>query len=110
VGRTASSAAKAGFAAVDGSRIQAPVITILIDLAPDQDYHVATIAALDHASRFLGMPVEVRVVPTDTIQSQLIAEPGAAVVVGPGSPYRNREGVLAVIRSAREKDIPLVGT
>ena len=49
-------------------------------------------------------------VPTDTIQSRLIADPGAAVVVGPGSPYRNRDGVLAVIRSAREKGIPLVGT
>jgi CTP synthase (UTP-ammonia lyase) len=99
-----------GGAAVNGGRVQTPVITLLIDLPPDQDYHVATLAALDHASRFVGVPVEVRVVPTDTIQSQLIADPGAAVVVGPGSPYRNREGVLAVIRSAREKGIPLVGT
>jgi CTP synthase (UTP-ammonia lyase) len=99
-----------GGAAVNGGRVQAPIITLLIDLAPDQDYHVATVAALDQASRFAGVPVEVRVVPTDTIQSQLIADPGAAVVVGPGSPYRNREGVLAVIRSAREKGIPLVGT
>jgi CTP synthase (UTP-ammonia lyase) len=91
-------------------RTATPVITVMIDLPPDQDYYVATIAALDHAARSLNMPLEVRIVPTDTIESHLIADPGAAVVVGPGSPYRNREGALDVIRSAREKGVPLVGT
>ncbi|HXN01921.1 MAG TPA: hypothetical protein VN973_08545 [Candidatus Dormibacteraeota bacterium] len=110
MGRTTSSAAKSGFAAVDAGRMQAPVITVLIDLAPDHAYYVATLAALDHASRSLNTAVEVRIVPTDTITSQLIGNPGAAVVVGPGSPYRNREGALDIIRSAREKGIPLVGT
>jgi len=108
--RTGSSAAQAGLAPVDGGRMQAPVITVLIDLPPDQDYHVATLAALDHAAHSLSMPLEVRVVPTDTIESHLIADPGAAVVVGPDSPYRNRERALEIIRSAREKGIPLVGT
>ncbi len=87
-----------------------PVITVLIDLPPNQRYHVATMAALDHASGSLKVPIEVHVVPTDMIDRRLIGDPGAAVVVGPGSPYRNPEGTLDVIRSAREKGIPLVGT
>jgi CTP synthase (UTP-ammonia lyase) len=86
------------------------VITVLIDTPPEERFHAATIAALDHASKSLDLPVEVRVVPTDTIDRALIADPGSAVVVGPGSPYRNPDGALEVIRSAREKGIPLVGT
>ena len=110
MGRTDSSAPKEGFATVDGGKGPAPVITVLVDLPPEEDYHVATLAALDHASWSLNMPVDVRCVSTDRIDSQLVADPGAAVVVGPGSPYRNREAALNVIRSAREMGIPLVGT
>ena len=95
------------------------VISVLIDVdsplpsrrkGAGRGYGAATIAALDHASQSLGVQPTVRVVPTDTIDSLVIANPGAAVVVGPGSPYRNPEGVLEVIRSARENGIPLVGT
>jgi CTP synthase (UTP-ammonia lyase) len=89
---------------------RAPVITVLIDLPPKQRYHAATLSALGHASRKVNVPVEVHVFPTETINERLISQPGAAVVVGPGSPYNNPEGVLDVIQSAREKRIPLVGT
>lgn len=85
-------------------------ITVLIDTPPEHRFHAATIAAIDHASKSLNLPVEIRVVPTDTIDRALIDDPGAAVIVGPGSPYRNPDGALEVIRSAREKGIPLVGT
>ena len=90
--------------------MRAPAISLLIDLPPEHRYHVATIAAIDHASKMLNLPVDVRVVPTDTIGAQLIADPGSAVVVGPGSPYRNPQAVWEIVRSAREKGIPLVGT
>jgi CTP synthase (UTP-ammonia lyase) len=86
------------------------VISVLIDLPPEQRYSAATVAALDDAAQSLGAPAEVRVVPTETIDHRLVADPGAAVVVGPGSPYRNPDGVLEVVRSAREEGIPLVGT
>jgi len=99
--------------------VHAPVISVLIDVdsawrgqrrGGGRGYGAATIAALDHASQSLGVQAHVRVVPTDTIDRDVIADPGAAVVVGPGSPYRNPEGVLEVIRVARENGIPLVGT
>ena len=90
--------------------MRVPVISVLIDLAPDRQYHAATMAALKHASERHSADVQVRAVATDTIDHRLVADPGAAVVVGPGSPYRNAEGVLEVVRSARERGIPLVGT
>ena len=86
------------------------VISLLIDLPPAHRYHAATVAAIDHASKMLEVRVDVRVVPTDTIDAELIADPGSAVLVGPGSPYRNPEAVLEIVRNAREKGIPLVGT
>ena len=87
------------------------VVTVLIDLPPDEHYHAATVAALRHASEHAGSPIEIRVVPTDMIgDPNVIAAPGSAVVVGPGSPYRDPEAVHAVVRAARERGVPLVGT
>ena len=83
---------------------------MLIDLAPGQQFRAATLTALEHASDRQRANVEVRVVPTDTIDRGLMAGPGSAVVIGPGSPYRNPEGVLEVVQSARERGIPLVAT
>jgi CTP synthase (UTP-ammonia lyase) len=87
------------------------VVSVLIDLPPRHEYHAATLAALRHASEHIAAPIEIRVVPTDTIGDiDLIAAPGSAVVVGPGSPYRDPEAVHAVVRAARERGVPLVGT
>jgi CTP synthase (UTP-ammonia lyase) len=90
--------------------VGATVVTVLIDLPPDQPYRGATLAALDHAAGRLETTIEARVLRTDAIDARLIADPGSAVVVGPGSPYRDPEAVHAVVRSARERSIPLVGT
>jgi CTP synthase (UTP-ammonia lyase) len=87
------------------------VVSALMDLPADHPYHLATLAALGHASEFLGIPIEVVVVPTDTIRdASRIAAAGSAVIIGPGSPYRNPEAAHAVVREARERNIPLVGT
>ena len=81
-----------------------------MDLPRGQGYARATEEALSHALVQVGGAMSVRVVPTAAIDEALITSPGAGVVVGPGSPYGNPEGVLAVIRSARERGVPLVGT
>lgn len=87
------------------------VVSVLIDLPPDHRYHAATLAALRHASEHRAAPIEIRVVPTDAIGDiDLVASPGSAVVVGPGSPYSEPEAVHEVIRAARERGVPLVGT
>jgi CTP synthase (UTP-ammonia lyase) len=87
-----------------------PVINVLMDLPPGQTYHVATMRALDHAASSLGLTIDARLITTDTIDAALVAGPGAAVVVGPGSPYREPEAVHEVVRSARERGVPLLGT
>jgi CTP synthase (UTP-ammonia lyase) len=91
--------------------MRALVVDLLIDLPPDHPYHAATLAALGHASEHIATPIKIRAVQTDRIRElDLIAAPGSAVVVGPGSPYRDPEAVHAVVRAARERGVPLVGT
>jgi len=87
------------------------VVLLLIDLPADHRYHLATLPALRHASDASGIPVEVRVVPTDTIRDPShVADAASAVIVGPGSPYRNPDAAHEVVRRARERNLPLVGT
>ncbi len=82
-----------------------------MDLPFDHRYHRATIDALRHTSDYLGMRIETRVVRTDTIiDVDAIAQPGSAVIIGPGSPYLDQEAAHAVVRRARERGVPLVGT
>ena len=86
-------------------------VSVLIDLPAEHPYHRATIDALRHAAAARKIPLDVRVVPTDSIRDPaLIAAAGSAVIVGPGSPYRDQEAVHAVVREARERKVPLVGT
>jgi CTP synthase (UTP-ammonia lyase) len=90
--------------------VAALAINVLIDLPAAQPYRVATLDALSHAGAASQLDLVVRVVPTDEIDDALIADPGPGVVVGPGTPYRSPELVHEVIRSARERGVPLVGT
>ncbi len=90
--------------------MSAPTINVLIDLPPDHDYHAATVAAIGHAAAPLGVDAQIRIVPTAPIGIEMVRHPGSAVVVGPGSPYANPDAVHAVIRTARERGVPLVGT
>jgi hypothetical protein len=84
-------------------------IAVLMDLPPERPYHQATLAALAHAAA-IGCDMRTVVVPTDTIGGRTADALGEAVVVGPGSPYRDAEAVLDIIGSARAGGIPLVGT
>jgi CTP synthase (UTP-ammonia lyase) len=84
---------------------------VLIDLPADHAYFIATFSALRHASSYLGLTLETHVVRTDSIDDvDQIVRPGSAVVIGPGSPYRNQDAAHAVVRAARERGVPLVGT
>jgi CTP synthase (UTP-ammonia lyase) len=91
--------------------VRAVVVTVLIDLPADHTYHLATLAALEHASEARRIPIDVRVVRTDAIRdASRIATPGSAVVIGPGSPYCDLDAAHDVVRKAREWNVPLVGT
>jgi CTP synthase (UTP-ammonia lyase) len=85
-------------------------ILILFDRHVARSYADATMEALGHAVNRFGVDLPLRELPTASIDASVVGHPGAGVVVGPGSPYDNPDGVLAVIRSARKRGVPLVGT
>ena len=87
-----------------------PTITVLLDLPPASAFHRATLAALDHAIEASGRALAVRVAGTDAFAGRDDARFGAGVVIGPGSPYRDPNAAEDVIRVARERGVPLVGT
>ncbi len=87
------------------------VVNLLIDYPAEHPYHHASAAALHDASRQTGIPTEIRVVPTAAVDdAESLTVPGSAVFIGPGTPYTNPEAAHAVIRSARERGVPLVAT
>ncbi len=57
----------------------------------------------------LGDDVETRWVPTDAVRQADLAEFDGIWLV-PGSPYMDDEAALAVVRYAREHDVPFLGT
>jgi CTP synthase (UTP-ammonia lyase) len=88
-------------------------VLVVMDLPAGQAYHAATLAALGHAASDAGLEADIRVVPTDQIDDDVFSRlglPGTAVVIGPGSPYRDPDTAHEVIRLARERGVPLVGT
>lgn len=88
-------------------------VVVVMDLPEARDYHVATVSALGHAANATGLDTGVEVVTTDRIDDELLSRvgrPGTAVVIGPGTPYRIPDAAHEVIRTARERGIPLVGT
>ena len=87
------------------------VVNLLIDYPPEHPYHRASVAALQDASAQTGVEADVRIVPTDTIDSvDRLTSRASAVFIGPGTPYRKPDAADAVIRSARERGVPLVAT
>ena len=85
-------------------------ILVLFDRHVARRYAGATMEALGHAVNRCGADVRLRELPTGAIDASVIRDLRAGVVMGPGSPYDNPDGVLAVIRAARERGVPLVGT
>ena len=82
------------------------VITVLMDLPVDAPAYRSTMDALDHAIAALDAPVSVVVFS----RTNEIGPLGDAVVIGPGSPYRDAAAAESVIESARARGLPLVGT
>jgi CTP synthase (UTP-ammonia lyase) len=84
-------------------------IGIIGDLETSRPTHVATEAALSHASGALGVDIQPRWLPTRALLETPL-ESFAGFFVAPGSPYRSVDGALRAIRYARERARPLLGT
>ena len=87
-------------------------VCVVGDYEPANETHTASTSALRHAAGSVGHDVDVDWVPTLEIMS--VEAPriqGAdALLIAPGSPYRNMKGALFAITYARTRDVPLLGT
>jgi len=84
-------------------------IVILGEHAPGFEPHHQTDAALAHSAETLGLRMEARWVSTADISRDAVAE-SDALLVAPGSPYKDMAKALEAIRTAREEGIPCLGT
>jgi len=80
-------------------------IAIVGDYRPNNQTHWAVTDGLTRAG------AEIEWVPSIEVDSRAQRLAGyAGVVAAPGSPYASMEGVLAAIRRARERGLPITGT
>ncbi|HEX4212769.1 MAG TPA: gamma-glutamyl-gamma-aminobutyrate hydrolase family protein [Candidatus Dormibacteraeota bacterium] len=85
-------------------------LAIVGDREPGFDPHQATDAALRHTAAALGVRVEARWVPTETLADGVAAiEDDDGVLIAPGA-YASFAGALRAIRHARERQVPMLGT
>jgi len=88
-------------------------IGVIGDFEPAFHSHFATNAALYDAAAKLKVPLELRWLPTPSLD-----HPGAGKILrrcdgllaSPGSPYKSFAGMLRGIEFARTRDWPFVGT
>lgn len=83
-------------------------IVLLGDQNPAIVAHQAIPQALALTAAALGVTLRTRWLPSVAATGQLSACDGLWCV--PGSPYRHGAGVLATIRTARERHLPFLGT
>ncbi|MBI3466925.1 MAG: hypothetical protein HY000_28255 [Planctomycetes bacterium] len=88
-------------------------IAIIGDYNPGNRTHRATNDGIRQAADFLAIIAEINWLPTPTLvgpEAQKGLEQFDGLWASPGSPYQSKEGALAAIRFARERDWPFVGT
>ena len=92
---------------------QALDIGIIGDYDKGKPSHQATNRALNHAAKRFSVAVNITWLPTpsfliDTNEPRIKKFDG--ILVSPGSPYKSVTGAIKGIRTARETNIPLIGT
>jgi len=83
------------------------------DFDPDKCSHFATNAALYDAATKLKVPVELRWLPTPSLEArsgEKTLRRFDCLFASPGSPYKSFAGMLHGIEFARTRDWPFVGT
>jgi CTP synthase (UTP-ammonia lyase) len=88
-------------------------IGIIGDFEPTCHSHFATNAALYDAATKLKVPLEVRWLPTPSLEgpaAEKILPRWDGLIASPGSPYKSFAGMLRGIEFARTHDWPFVGT
>lgn len=82
-------------------------IGVIGDFDRSNPTHLATDAALEHSCAAKGYALELEWLPTDEAHEMGRFD---GFWCSPGSPYRSLTGALELLRFAREKEIPTIGT
>lgn len=82
-------------------------IALVGDRSPHVRSHQRVPVLLDRLREREALDLDVYWVPTDEVEA---LETFDGIWVLPGSPYRSEAGAIAAIRTAREREIPLLGT
>lgn len=88
-------------------------IGVVGDYNPAFRPHPATNEAVEHAASSLSIKADVEWLPTEAITEASLEDTVRrfdALWVAPGSPYKNMDGALRVIKFARENLRPMIGT
>jgi CTP synthase (UTP-ammonia lyase) len=88
-------------------------IGVIGDYDQSKPSHQATNQALQHAASRSSAVVNITWLPTPSFlidASQPRFEPFDGIWVSPGSPYQSMAGAIRGIRTAREMNLPLIGT
>ena len=88
-------------------------IGVIGDFEPGYHSHFATNAALYVAAARLKLPLELRWLPTSSVEgskAEEILPSWDGLIASPGSPYRSFAGMLRAIEFARSRNWPFAGT
>ncbi len=84
-------------------------IALIGEYTPSFEPHRLTTAALEHAATRLGIAPQAEWISTQEIDENLLSS-YHGVWIAPGSPYKNMEKTLSLIKRARESGVPCFGT
>ena len=84
-------------------------IAIVGEFNPGCETHIATNKAIEHSGKSLAIDVNYQWISTIDIDESIFTH-FTGIWVAPGSPYKNMERTLWVIKNARERLIPCFGT
>ena len=83
-------------------------IALIGDFIAGYEPHLVTNDFFAHAAAHSNLEINPTWLPTPEVTAETL-QPFDALWITPGSPYRNLDGALFAIRSARERGIPLGG-
>jgi CTP synthase (UTP-ammonia lyase) len=84
-------------------------IALIGEFDPAFPPHQATLAACTHSADALREHVTAEWISTEHLTPEALVD-FSALWIAPGSPYKNLPNTLAVIRHARERGVPCLGT
>ncbi len=87
-----------------------PRLALVGDRSPSVRAHRRIPGLVEALGAGAGDPVELYWLHSTAIASPSDLEGFDGIWVVPGSPYENRDGVLAAIQAARQNEVPLLGT